>query len=230
MSPVTYQFALPAQQTIFPVFHVDLLTPCCETPMHGHNYLHPPPDLVNGEEEYEVEHILGSRWHGSGHKLQYLVKWVWYPNSENQWVDKKDLHTDQVLVEFRGQNLEQPTHIRRTWVESESSAPHTPIAADAPITTVMATQEMCCKLVTAELTEALWHFHDWTPAYPSSDFLEVQHNADDGNPYIPLCTTCGEEQDAPVLMEGDGTGVWIWTVVTSMSEPSHDIAMHRATP
>ena len=46
---------------IHPVFHVDLLTPYRETPMHGCNYLRPPPDLVKGEEEYEVECILDSR-------------------------------------------------------------------------------------------------------------------------------------------------------------------------
>ena len=58
------------------MFHVDLLTTYCETLMHGHNYLHPSPDLINGEEEYEVERILDSRRYGRGYKLQYLVKWV----------------------------------------------------------------------------------------------------------------------------------------------------------
>ena len=62
--------------------------------MHGHNYLHPSPDLVNREEEYKVERILDSMQYGRGCKLQYLVKWVGYPDLENQWVDKKDLHAN----------------------------------------------------------------------------------------------------------------------------------------
>ena len=72
--------------------------------MHGHNYLHPSPDLINGEEEYEVECILDSRQYGRGYKLQYLVKWVGYPDLENQWVDKKGLHANQALADFNEQN------------------------------------------------------------------------------------------------------------------------------
>ena len=60
MSSVTYRLELPPQWTIHPVFHVDLLTPYRETPMHGRNYQCPPLDLIRGEEEYEVERILDS--------------------------------------------------------------------------------------------------------------------------------------------------------------------------
>ena len=61
------------------------------------------------------------------------------------------------------------------------------------------------------------------------DFLEFQHNAN-GNLYRPLCDTCGKEQDAPIPLEGDGTGVQIRTVVTSQSEPLRDMAMRSSTP
>ena len=44
--------------------HIDLLTPYQETNIHGPNFVQPPPDLVDGEEEYEVEEILDSRKHG----------------------------------------------------------------------------------------------------------------------------------------------------------------------
>ena len=39
---------------------------------------------------------------------------------------------------------------------------------------------------------------------------------------LPLCNTCSEEQDAPIPMEGNGTGVQVSTVVTR-SKPSHDV-------
>ena len=48
MSPVNYCLELPTQWSIHPVFHIDLLTPYRETPMHGPNYQHPPPELVDG--------------------------------------------------------------------------------------------------------------------------------------------------------------------------------------
>jgi len=100
LSPVNYKLELPTQWSIHPVFHIDLLTPYRETPMHGENFRRPPPDLVDGEEEYEVEKILDSRRFGRGRKLQYLVKWKGYPDSENQWVDKDDIFADQALAEF----------------------------------------------------------------------------------------------------------------------------------
>lgn len=61
LSPLTYCLALPIQWKIHPVFHVDLLTPYKGMVFHGTNYTRPPPDLIDGEEEFEVECILNSR-------------------------------------------------------------------------------------------------------------------------------------------------------------------------
>ena len=94
LSPVTYQLTLPEQWKIHPVFHVDLLTPYKEMAFHGTNYTRPPPDLINDEEEYEVEQILDSRVRGCNRKVQYLVKWVGYPDSDNQWLDADQLTAD----------------------------------------------------------------------------------------------------------------------------------------
>ena len=67
MSPVNYRLELPAQWSIHPVFHIDLLMPYRETITHSANYQHPPPELIDNAEEYEVESILdswlfGRRW------------------------------------------------------------------------------------------------------------------------------------------------------------------------
>ena len=83
MSLVNYCLELPTQWSTHPVFHIDLLTLYHETPTHGPNYQCPPPDLVDREEEYEVEKILDSQHFGRRQKLQYLVKWKGYPDSEN---------------------------------------------------------------------------------------------------------------------------------------------------
>ena len=64
MSPINYRLELPTQWSIHPVFHINLLTPYCETIMHGANYQRPPPNLVDNAEEYEVEKILDSRLFG----------------------------------------------------------------------------------------------------------------------------------------------------------------------
>ena len=101
MSPVNYRLQLPTQWSIHPVFHIDLLTPYHKTPTHRPNYQCPPPDLVDGEEEYKVEKILDSRKFSKRHKLQYLVKWKGYPDLENQWVNKDDIFTDEALWEFK---------------------------------------------------------------------------------------------------------------------------------
>ena len=40
---------------MFNTFHVALLTPYKENDVHGPNFPHPPPDLVKGQEEWEIE-------------------------------------------------------------------------------------------------------------------------------------------------------------------------------
>jgi hypothetical protein len=118
MSAVNYRLELPTQWSIHPVFHIDLLTPYHETPIHGANYQRPPPDLVEGEEEYEVETVLASQRFGRGKKLQYLVKWKGYPDSDNQWINKEDVFADDVIREFKNSNPDQETHIRRVNIDS----------------------------------------------------------------------------------------------------------------
>ena len=99
VSPVTYQLQLPKSLRIHNVFHVDLLIPYHETKEHGANYPQPAPELIDGEEEYEVEEIIDERI--NRRKRQYLVKWTGYPASENSWVNEKDLHSPELLEEFR---------------------------------------------------------------------------------------------------------------------------------
>ena len=119
LSPITYQLELPLQWKIHDVFHVDLLTPYHETKLHGPNYMRPPPDLINREEEYEVEEVLQSWKFGRGCKVQYLVRWKGYPESDNQWVDWDDLHTDEALADFKKKNPDAITHIREGVIETD---------------------------------------------------------------------------------------------------------------
>jgi hypothetical protein len=47
----------PPQWNIHPVFHASLLMPYVETMEHGENYSRPPPDMIEGKEQYEVKAI-----------------------------------------------------------------------------------------------------------------------------------------------------------------------------
>jgi len=67
--------------------------------------------MVDKEEEYEVEKILDSRQFGRRHKLQYLIKWKGYPDLDNEWVDKNDIHANNMIREFKNQNPTSETHI-----------------------------------------------------------------------------------------------------------------------
>jgi hypothetical protein len=116
MSDVNYRLELPMQWSIHPVFHIDLLTPYRETIMHGPNFTRPAPELIDGEEEYSVEKILDSRRFGRRRRLQYLVKWEGYPDSDNMWVDKDDVSADNKVREFKTSNPEAEVHLRQAHV------------------------------------------------------------------------------------------------------------------
>src|SRR5258708_36669168 len=81
--------------------------------MHGENYSRPPPELEEGEEEYEVEKILDHRKFSRGRKLQYLIKWKGYPDLENQWVDKCDVFAEEAVAEYEASRSKPKTYIRR---------------------------------------------------------------------------------------------------------------------
>jgi hypothetical protein len=73
------------------VFHINLLTPYKETAMHGANYQHPPPDLVDSEEEYTVEKILDSLWFGRDGNFSIWSNAKDTQTQDNMWVDKDDI-------------------------------------------------------------------------------------------------------------------------------------------
>jgi hypothetical protein len=123
MSPVNYRLELPTQWSIHNVFHTDLLTPYRETSTHGANYQCPPPNLVDGVEEYKVEKVLDSCRHGRGRKLQYLIAWKGYPDSDNQWVNWDNAEgAEEAIREFKRLNPDCKIHIKAS-INSPCSAP-----------------------------------------------------------------------------------------------------------
>jgi hypothetical protein len=124
MSTVNYRLELPTQWSIHDVFHTDLLTPYRKMPTHSANYQRPPPDLIEGVEEYEVEKVLDSRRYGHGRKLQYLIAWKGYPDSDNQWVNWDDAEgAQEVIKEFQHSNPDRETHIKASIDSPHLSSP-----------------------------------------------------------------------------------------------------------
>ena len=76
-----FRLKLPSHWKIHDVFHAKLLHPYKETEEHGENFMEPPPDLINGEPEWEVEQILDMRTRQSG--KQYLIHWKGYSSAHD---------------------------------------------------------------------------------------------------------------------------------------------------
>src|SRR5712672_3410425 len=107
ISHVAYHLQLPDAWGIHDVFHAALLTLFKETPEHGPNFVEPPPEVIEGEEEWEVEQVLGKCHFGRGKKIQYLVRWKGYSPAHDQWIDQRNLHADELISEYNRKQVPQ---------------------------------------------------------------------------------------------------------------------------
>src|SRR6266850_5306103 len=89
LGPATYKLRLLKQWRVHPVFHANLLTPFNENVIHGPNYTWPPPDIVDGEEQWEVKMILNHK--GASNQRCYLIKWKGYSSTDNTWEPPRNL-------------------------------------------------------------------------------------------------------------------------------------------
>ena len=81
---VNYELKLPDTMKIHPVFYAGNLKEYKEKEYPGRpKYNKPIPEIIDGEEEYEVEEIQNCR--KTRGKYYYLIKWKEYDRSENTW-------------------------------------------------------------------------------------------------------------------------------------------------
>src|SRR6266481_741481 len=113
ISPVAYRLELPPNWRIHDVFHTSLLTPYYETTAHGPNFTRPPPDLIDGEEEYEIEQIVAHRQFGRSKRLQYLIKWKGYPESDNTWEAADQVHAPDLIKHYHSAAAHQSSAVHR---------------------------------------------------------------------------------------------------------------------
>ena len=100
LSPITYELWLPKSWKIHPVFHASLLLPYSENDTHRSNFPWPPPDLIMGEEEYEIERILCHQGNLSNHS--FLIRWKGFSAEEDSWKPEWNLkYAKSALEEYK---------------------------------------------------------------------------------------------------------------------------------
>ena len=110
LSDIDYQLALPPALKVHDMFHVDHLSPYKGNEINGLKPPPPEPVTIEGEEEYEVDHIRDSKMFGR--TLKYLVRWMGYGEGEDTWEPAKNLeHAQEKVQEFHVRNPGAPRKI-----------------------------------------------------------------------------------------------------------------------
>jgi len=110
INDVTFCLDLPLGwcSRLHPVFHASLLSPYVKTSAHGPNFSHPLPDLVDSNEHFEVKSILDSCFICS--TLHYLMHWLGYPSSNDQWLPSSKLsHVADLVSAFHASHPSAPS-------------------------------------------------------------------------------------------------------------------------
>ncbi len=97
---VSYKLDLPANMKIHNVFHISKLRPYQDpTSFHSQciDTYRPPPIVIDKVDEYEIKDIVDRQYHHG--RLQYLVHWKGYNNTEDTWIDAANLPHSQELIE-----------------------------------------------------------------------------------------------------------------------------------
>lgn len=106
LSEVTFRLKWPDRlNKIHPVFHASKLVPYTQSEIPGQKPVLPPPEMINGHKEWEVESIesVRTRRYCNKTKLQYLVKWR--GSNETTWEPEGNLtHCKEALDDFYRRN------------------------------------------------------------------------------------------------------------------------------
>jgi len=98
---------------LYPVFNVVKLSAAPDDPIPGRKPRAPPPPVViDGEPEWEVEEVLDSRWHRR--RFQFLIKWKGFSREHNSWEVASDVKVPDLVVEYYRKHLVIPRHIHQT--------------------------------------------------------------------------------------------------------------------
>ncbi|QRW24229.1 Retrotransposable element Tf2 protein [Rhizoctonia solani] len=100
-----YRLKLPETLKIHNVFYVGLLSRVHISPSQPFPE-RPPPETIEGEEEYEVEKIIDSKRQQG--KWFYLIKWKGYGPEDNSWEPEELLeHSQEEIQQFNKSRLKK---------------------------------------------------------------------------------------------------------------------------
>ena len=79
----------------------------------------------------EVEYIVDKRISsGKGNKNEYLVRWVGYDDSNNQWVNEQDLTCNELIEEFNTPRCEHIKQILTAYKNQQNQIFYTVVLAN----------------------------------------------------------------------------------------------------
>lgn len=100
LSDTAYRLKLPATWRIHDVFHVSHLIPARSDTILGRRQMPPPPEIVDGVEEQEIERVLKKRKLRSG-VVEYLVRWKGFGEEDDEWLKEYDMaHAQDAIADF----------------------------------------------------------------------------------------------------------------------------------
>ena len=97
---------------VHPIFHVSMLEPATPNKILNYVQFSPPPVEVQGELEYEISEVLDSKIDNERScKLLYLVQWLGYKNTNNEfsWIPAMELdHAKDLIFNFHSAYPHKP--------------------------------------------------------------------------------------------------------------------------
>ena len=108
---------MPPSWKIHNVFHASYLSRYRETKEHGPNYLEPPPNIIEGQPEWEVEAIVRMRLYGRKKEKQYRAHWKGYSDAQDTWEPEGNIHAPELIQQY---HQSQGLSIRSTRFQSKT--------------------------------------------------------------------------------------------------------------
>ncbi|QRW12539.1 Transposon Ty3-G Gag-Pol polyprotein [Ceratobasidium sp. AG-Ba] len=101
ISSHAYRLDLPKTIRVHNVFHINLLSPVTEDKDFHRKQVKPPPIITEeGEEEYEVDHVVNLEWRNG--RLYYQIRWKGYdPIEDTMERAKKFAEMHDLLADLR---------------------------------------------------------------------------------------------------------------------------------
>jgi len=114
VGPLAYRLKLPHRlRQLHPVFNMVKLSAAPDDLIPERKPRAPPPPIViDGEPEWEIEEVLDSHWHRR--RFQFLIKWKGFSREHNSWEVTSDVKAPDLVAEYYRKHPATPRHIHWT--------------------------------------------------------------------------------------------------------------------